>query len=340
MASLERMEAMVLPQVEDSPAAKRNRCAALPADLNVVVSVYQRFLETLNASTYLSVLKVSLRSGRRGAVRSSIFESTHRKLVDFLWRWAHLIQSVEPNEDVLSHVWNFNGRLFQQMVHADLPVVDAIDAARRALARVTHTVPPEGADLKKMIHAMLSHFEYEPLMKKWVVGVINLKDDEPVVQDAVTADEAKGPEVHMRVVNMLRELVPSFRGMCMRLTPETLGANFPQASHLIQASPTPMRSRQSNATTFRGSLDGETMSGSEWQGSFRSQGSIGSQRSFGARSRSPRARSLSPRSPSPPRQMDSQSPDANPFVIESQSQTQRWLDESIQGDADQGTDLD
>jgi len=31
MASLERMEAMVLPSVEDSPAAKRNRCATLPA---------------------------------------------------------------------------------------------------------------------------------------------------------------------------------------------------------------------------------------------------------------------------------------------------------------------
>lgn len=206
MASLERMEAMVLPQVEDSPAAKRNRCAAIPADMNVVVSVYQRLLETLNASTYLSVLKVSLRNGRRGVVRSSIFESTHRKLVDFLWRWAHLIQSVERNEDVLSQVWNFNGRLFQQMVHADLPVVDAIDAARRALARVTDTVPAEGADLKKMIHTMLSHFEYEPLMKKWVVGVIDLKEDEPVVQDAMTADEAKGAEVHMRVVNLLREL--------------------------------------------------------------------------------------------------------------------------------------
>jgi len=251
--------------------------------------------------------------------------------VDCLWRWANLIQSVEPNEDVLSQVWNFNARLFQQMVHADAPILDAIDVARRVLARVTDTVPAEDADLKKMTHAMLRHFEYEPLVKKWVLGVIDLKEVEPVIQDAMTADEAKGTEAHPRVVNILKELVPSFRGIRMRLTPESLGANLPHDTH---ASSTHGRSRPSNATTFRGSLDGETMSASEWQGSFRSQGSPRSQQSLGARSQRRRARSLSPRSPSPPPQINSQSPDVDPFLFDSQSQTSRWLDEKMQGDVD------
>mmetsp|Transcript_96914 Transcript_96914/g.294220 ORF Transcript_96914/g.294220 Transcript_96914/m.294220 type:complete len:851 (-) Transcript_96914:70-2622(-) len=296
---LEALEAAAAKKASGSapPAKKRAKGATMPSDVNMVLQVYERLLEALNAAHFLAVLK-------RGASASKDATTTPvltRALEEHLWRWACAADALRPQEEGLrsSQIWTLLGRLLQQVAHSDMPTPNVIEALLRLLHRTTDEVPKDNADLRAVLQALFGRLEFEPQLLQLVAGITGLGGAGAAEQGAGAAGEDATPrriEVHPRVQAVVTELVPSFRNLRAKLLPQE--AEMPAAAsglpsspgqdrRRILASPTPQKAArvQEAFAAAPSDIDGESATESPGRRSLGDQ-SIG-RRSFSVRSRSP-----------------------------------------------------
>jgi len=214
------------------PAKKRSRGIALPQDVDAVLQVYVRLLESSNAANFLSVLK---RDASNPSESAALLVA--QELEECLWRWAAIADHLgscknDHGPSRLGYIWVTLGRILQQMAHTEVPTPYVVEAARRLLVRVDETMPGQDADVQKVMHSLFSCMQFEPQLVQLVASVIGpLGHDGTARQQQLTAtgDELH-LEVHPRVRSVAFRLIPCFRNLS-----EQLGLKEPDESAKAQA---------------------------------------------------------------------------------------------------------
>eukprot|EP00419_Tripos_fusus_P024197 CAMPEP_0172698974 /NCGR_PEP_ID=MMETSP1074-20121228/29839_1 /TAXON_ID=2916 /ORGANISM="Ceratium fusus, Strain PA161109" /LENGTH=1280 /DNA_ID=CAMNT_0013520087 /DNA_START=41 /DNA_END=3884 /DNA_ORIENTATION=+ len=220
--ALEAFEAVVATSLSTGsavPPAKRSKGIVLPQDIDTVLQVYMRLLESFNAANFLSVLKRNASNSCEGAALLIA-----RELEECLWRWAAIADSLASrNNDLdlprLGHVWVSIGRMLQQMAHTEAPTPYVVEAARRLWLRVDETTPAQDADLRRVMHALFSCMQFEPQLVQLVASIIGPQNPAETLPQQLTTAKGDAPllEVHPRVRSMVLTLIPSFRNLSERL---------------------------------------------------------------------------------------------------------------------------
>jgi hypothetical protein len=239
IAALEAYEAHVVSSSNGDavrPAKKRSRGIALPQDVDAVLQVYVRLLESSNAANFLSVLKRNTSNPSEGAALL-----VARELEECLWRWAAIADSLgSRNNDLghprLGHTWVALGRILQQMAHTEVPTPYVVEAARRLLVRVDETTPGQDADVEKVMHSLFSCMQFEPQLVQLVASVIGPLDHDGTNCQQVTAtgDELH-LEVHPRVRSAALRLISGFRNLSEQLGLKEPGESAPAQVEDVQA---------------------------------------------------------------------------------------------------------
>jgi len=295
VAVLEAYEASVLSSSVGntaSPAKKRPRGIAVPQDVDSVLQVYLRLLESSNAANFLSVLKRNTSNPSEGAALL-----VAQELEECLWRWAAIADSLGSSSNALGpsrrgHIWVALGRILQQMAHTEVPTPYVVEAARRLLVRVDETTPGQDADLQKVMHSLFSCMQFEPQLVQLVASVIGPLGDDgtaPQQQPATTGVEPQ-LDVHPRVRSVVFGLIPCFRNLSERLGLKAHGESEEVQTldgtnrQRVLSTPTPQKSGAVPAATA--ALRTSDLRGLANQGTP-SRFSCLSGRSWSVRSRSP-----------------------------------------------------
>jgi len=153
---LEQLEAAAAANPSGARAAKRARTstsssASLPSDIDLVLQVYARTLEALNASRFLKPLKDSEEQTTGDDCEAE------RMLQDIMCRWAQVADELDPLEGEvrLAKVWSSCAFMLQQMRRCKVSFPQQIPFAKNLFDRVTEDVPAEDADLKAVVRSLL-----------------------------------------------------------------------------------------------------------------------------------------------------------------------------------------
>jgi hypothetical protein len=212
----------------DGPPPKRSRKSAsvpLPSDIDSMLQVYVCFLEAANASHYLSSLNdvedtspnivLEIPGGVQG-------------LEKIVWRWAVIADDLNPQtgSSRSSDAWVACSFSFQQRLRTKvMSLRESISGACRLCSQVSDSVPAEAVDLKNFLSPLLWHFEFKDDPEICIFLQSFLKDSGAQLDHRCTDSPGSEPiEIHGRLVDCVKEMLPSFRRLRSKLLPDAAPA--------------------------------------------------------------------------------------------------------------------
>jgi len=203
--------------------ARGNCTTALPSDIDVVLQVYERTLEAMNAARFLKPLKTS--------ADNCIGDddcTVEKRLQELFCRWAQVADELCPadGEARLAKAWSSCGFLFTQMIRSKVSVSAQIPFVRHLFSRVSNDVPAQSDELTVLVRKLLMQWQFK------------VKDDPELLQflrnllredgtDCIETGHADGSDLrfHDRISTCMKELLPSMWMLKPLLMP---GENAPE----------------------------------------------------------------------------------------------------------------
>lgn len=140
------------------PAKRPRSVASLspPTDIDLVLQIYGRALEALNASRFLQPLQST------GLDSPGDNIALEQKLHDMSWRWAHAADQLRPleGESRLSKAWVSSGHLFKQVIRSRIPKSQVISISKQLLGQITDDVPAEHDDMRLVVNTLMHQFQF------------------------------------------------------------------------------------------------------------------------------------------------------------------------------------
>jgi hypothetical protein len=198
---------------------RKEQPGAFPSDIQAILTIIQRLLETVN---YVSFL------GDSAWPPASLSQN----LEDVLWRWSVAADVLAPKVEIPSwkeEAWCCLSRTLRQTICIQRPVYECLVLVQKLLNRVDDD-EPEDEHIKASLALLFSRFHDAPQFKtflnnmkrpgkrlKELVGNSEAAPDAEMQGDEPSPLKEVSPEdswiCHPRVAQVLEALMPSYRGL-------------------------------------------------------------------------------------------------------------------------------
>jgi hypothetical protein len=241
-------------QAQNEPPEKRPRNeqhGAFPSDMDAVLMIVQRILETIN---YVSFL------GGEAWPAASLPQG----LEDVLWRWSVAADVLSPKATFPSwkeEAWCWMSRMLRQTICTDRPVFESMVLFQKMLNHVSDE-EPEDEHIGGLLSFVFSRLQNAPQLKTLIDNMKRpgkrLKDLVKNADDGVDAEMqieealglADGPVspsddwiCHPRVAQSIVKLLPTFRGLSGNAPGKDSPAEAAEGSAPNEAPLTPRKSQ-------------------------------------------------------------------------------------------------
>jgi hypothetical protein len=202
---------------DGSPRAKRPRLSRpieVPSDIDHVLQIYARFVESLNMSSFLAPLVDSGDDVNRTSF-SSENATRVQEFQELLWRWASVADERQASEDGCrrSDAWILSAHVLQQKIRMRMTTEQMISNATSLFGRITGDIPADDSDIKNILHPLFWKFEFkdDPEVCNFLKQLLGEREG---------ASGSQPMEYHGRLSACIKEELTSFKRLRVKLLPD------------------------------------------------------------------------------------------------------------------------
>jgi hypothetical protein len=134
--------------------ARKEQTGAFPSDINSILMIVQRLLETINYASFL---------GDNAWPAASLPQG----LEDALWRWSAAADIFAPKIQLPTwkeEAWTWLAQMLRQMINTDRPVYESLNLVQKLLKNVDDEEPEE-EQIKTTLSHLFARLQYTPQLK-------------------------------------------------------------------------------------------------------------------------------------------------------------------------------